>query len=401
MACPSVTTGSEFLVRTLSHLDCQAQTLGSFGFQALAERGSPAAITLTALLTLFIALYGLRLLFDPSHEFRDLVNAVLKVGIVLTIAVSWPAWRTVAYDTILLGPAEIAAWIMPPTLPDARAGFSQRLQKIDTGIAELTVSGTGRQTGAIIDQGPTAGFRSIALEDEAGLGWSRPIFLASTIGSLAALRIAGGLLLALAPLFSGLLLFETTRGLFAGWLRGLGLVALGSLGLTLLLSVQIAIMDPWLGDVLKSRGLGYATPAAPTELLALVIAFAIATALLTFILAKVAFQNAWSFGRPLLIQLRAAAANREAAIIPVQAHPGIPVHSRAVAIGEGIANSIRREEINTGGSDRARWFGLERSNTAPLASISDTTTGFTPLGSGYRRNARRELGSHQRRDIIR
>ena len=43
MACPQVATGSEFLVRTLAHLDCQAQTIGSFGFQTLAERGSLAA----------------------------------------------------------------------------------------------------------------------------------------------------------------------------------------------------------------------------------------------------------------------------------------------------------------------------------------------------------------------
>ena len=32
MACPSVTTGDQFLAQTLDHLDCQAQTLGSFGF---------------------------------------------------------------------------------------------------------------------------------------------------------------------------------------------------------------------------------------------------------------------------------------------------------------------------------------------------------------------------------
>src|SRR5690606_30564527 len=92
MACPSVITGSEFLVRTLAHLDCQAQTLGSFGFQSLAASGSIAGVILSALLALFIALYAIRLLFGPGDEPRDLVGAVLKVGIVLTLAVSWPAW---------------------------------------------------------------------------------------------------------------------------------------------------------------------------------------------------------------------------------------------------------------------------------------------------------------------
>ena len=86
MACPSVTTGSRFLVETLSHLDCQAQTIGSFGFQALAAPGSPASLALAGLLTLFIALFGIRMLFGSGVEPRDAVTAVLKVAIVLTLA---------------------------------------------------------------------------------------------------------------------------------------------------------------------------------------------------------------------------------------------------------------------------------------------------------------------------
>ena len=89
MVCPAVRTGGEFLLGALAHLDCQAQTLGSFGFQALSSPGSPAATVLTALLTLFIAIYGIRLLFGPANQPADLINAALKVGIVLTIALSW------------------------------------------------------------------------------------------------------------------------------------------------------------------------------------------------------------------------------------------------------------------------------------------------------------------------
>src|SRR5690606_29098525 len=118
----------------------------------------------------------------------------------------------------------------------------------------------------------------VALTDETALGWARTAFLASTIGALAALRISGGLLLALAPLFAGLLLFDLTRGIFAGWLRGLALVALGSLAITVLLSVEAALVEPWLVDALNRRTLGYSTPAAPTELLALTTAFGLATA---------------------------------------------------------------------------------------------------------------------------
>ena len=77
MACPAVSTGGEFLARALAHIDCQAQIVGSFGFQSLASAGSPAAIAVTGLLTLFVAIYGIRLLFGSGDEPRSLINAVL------------------------------------------------------------------------------------------------------------------------------------------------------------------------------------------------------------------------------------------------------------------------------------------------------------------------------------
>jgi len=395
MACPSVTTGNAFLVQTLSHLDCQAQTLGSFGFQSLASPGSPAALALTALLTLFVALYGVRLLFGPSDEPRDLVKLVLRAGIVLTIALSWPAWRIAAYDTVLYGPAEIAASIMPSTLPDPRQNFPQRLQTVDTAIAVFTAEGTGRQTGKVIDQGPASGFRPVALEDDAGLAWSRTIFLASTIGSLAMLRIAGGLLLALAPLLAGLLLFDMSRGLFVGWLRGLALVALGSLGITVLLAVEVAILEPWLADILNKRGLGYATPTAPTELLAMVIAFAVAATGLLVILGKVAFQNVWT-GVPVSVsQLnRNLSAGRQSTELVYAGTPGSATISRAAAISESVAHSLRREEALTQTTGVTRRIAI---GSDPSLSTSASAPS-APLGSGYRRHARRETGSQQQRD---
>lgn len=395
MGCAPVITGSQFLVQTLAHLDCQAQLLGSFGYLALAEAGSPAGLALTGLLTLFIALYGVRLLFGSGGEPHDVVGAVLKIGIVLTLAVSWPAWRILAYDTILYGPAELAGSIMPSTLPDPRTAFVQRLQAIDGNIAALTYTGTGRQTGELIGQTATEGFRSIALEDETGLGLARSIYLASVIGSLAVLRVAAGLLLALAPVLAGLLLFDLTRGLFVGWLRGLLLTAFGSLGLTTLLSVQIAIMDPWLLDVLNRRSLGYATPTAPTEMLALVAAFALATVGLLFVLAKVAFHEAWLW-KP----SRREHAQTER-VPPMLSRPAganaIPVRARALAISESVASSVRREELSLIGGPSVRLIEARTVERArDQAGPPQLPT--TPLGSGYRRTMRRELSSHRHRD---
>jgi type IV secretion system protein VirB6 len=393
MACPQVVTGTEFLTRTLAHLDCQAQTIGSFGFQSLAERSSLAGTALSALLALFIALYAIRMLFGSGDEPRDVMNAVLKVGIVLTMAVSWPAWRAVAYDTVLYGPAEVAAAIMPSTLPDPRDEFAQRLQNLDTGFAVLTMAGTARDTGRAIDTMPANNSASVAMADETGFGWARSLFLATTIGSLAALRIAGGLLLALAPLFAGLLLFDFTRGIFAGWLRGLALVALGSLGMTVLLSVQLAVTEPWLADALERRASGYMTPTAPTEMLALTLAFAIATAGVLFVLGKVAFQQAMSAGRPALARIVAERA-APAAAQAVQANPVLlPVHSRAVAVSESVAASVRRETVT---ADRARSIGALAASS--VTGQAGRAAPSEPLGSGPRRTSHRDHRSQRTRD---
>lgn len=396
MACPQVTTGSAFLERTLAHLDCQAQTIGSFGFQSLAAPGSLASVVLSALLALFIGLYAIRLLFGPGDEPRDLMNVVLKIGIVLTIAVSWPAWRTVAYDTVLYGPAEVAAAIAPSTLPDPRAEFAQRLQTIDTGIATLTFAGTGSENDRLADNTVTGSFASVALDSGTAFGWARSLYLAATIGSLATLRIAGGLLLALAPLFAGLLLFDLTRGIFSGWLRGLALVALGSLALTVLLSVQLAVTEPWLADVLERRSARIATPTAATELLALVMAFTIAIAGTMYLLGKVTFQQALAAARPALARIADRARTAEP-VAAMQSEPArIPVHSRALAVSESVSAMVRRESSRET-TDRTRVIG---SLAAPTAQGSGGRAGgpSEPLGSGYRRTTNRDARSQRTRD---
>lgn len=394
MACPVVTTGSRFLAGTLNHLDCQAQALGSFGFQALAAPGSPAMLALTGLLTLFIALFAIRLLLGESAEPRDAVNGILKIGIVLTLAASWPAYRILAYDLVLRGPAEVAGAMIPSTLPATGSGFTNRLQNIDTGIASLTLAGTGRQTGSLaLEQRQDGAFRAIAMQDDTAFGWARTLYLASVIGPLAILRVGGGLLLALAPLISGLLLFDFARGVFAGWLRGLVMVALGSLGTSVLLAVQVALTEPWLVDALRKRSLGYATPSAPTELLALTLAFALASAGLLILLGKVAFQNGWSFRvEPAPVKL----ADRRSASAPRQ--PARPIEltaqARALTVSGGVSNLIRHEEARRGIPGLV--LGARRPEVlTPGGSGSDAR-----IGSSWRRTSQRTTAAQTRRDSL-
>jgi len=398
MACPSVLTGKDFLAGTLTHLDCQAQTLGSYGYAALSQPGSIMSLMMTGLLTLFVGLFGVRLLFGPVPQPGDAVREFLKVGIVLTLALSWPAWRTVVYDLTLKGPAEIAGSIASPSLPyTSGGGFAARLQNIDTGLIALTVRGTGRNTGELTEEtAPPAGFRGIALEDDTGFSSARLIFLSATIGSLAVVRLAAGLLLALTPLAAGLLLFEATRGVFSGWLRGLLLTMLGSLGITIVLAAELALLEPLLEDALRLRELGYATPSAPTELLALTAGFALALVGILALLSKVAFQHGWPS-----INSLSHFSHHSFAPNYVSGHDGQttmllpePPPSRAFLLSERMALTVRQEERVRVGSSHLR------STPAGLASDPELQTGpgTHAHDAGGPRSGRRVSAVAARRD---
>lgn len=395
MVCPAIVTGDRLLERVLGNIDCQAQLIGSYGYQALGQPGSLASLVMASLLTLFVALFGIRLMFGPSVGARDLVGEVLKVGIVLALAFSWPAFRTVIYDLTLRGPADIVTTIAPATLPDTGSGFAARLQAADDAMLRLIDAGTGRYTGAFIDNdAANTTFTGASRDDEATIGWARLVYLSGVIGSLALLRIVAALLLAIAPLAAGFLLFDATRGLFAGWLKGLALALIGSAGLTLVLAVELAVLEPWLVDALKVRALGYAIPSAPVELLALTLAFTAVQFGMVWVLAKITFYRGWlspSKGNlaPRVIEGRASL--RPAA----GAASEIPVR-RVESITNSMESTVRRDNASRREHTETFIAAPEQGNAA--RSARPIESGAQRLGSAYRRTARRSSQAARNRD---
>lgn len=397
MACAAIVTGDRFLSRTLEHIDCQAQLLGSFGYQALGQPGSLATTVVTGLLTLFIALIGLRFLFGPGPGARDLVYDALKVGVVLTLAFSWPAFRTVIHDVAIAGPAEIASGIATPGIGDTSAGFVERLQRVDTAIMHLTEIGTGRTSGELLGDGAAGTtFAGTALQDEAAFGWSRLLYLAGTIGSVGLLRLIAGLLLALAPLAAGLLLFEATRGLFAGWLRGLVLSVLGAVGVSVVLAVELAILEPWLADAVRVRGLGYGIPSAPIELFAITLAFALIQAGAIWLLAKVAFTRGWPSLQMPEVQLPDgfSAWQRQ----PSAASASIYLESRAQRTADSVERLVDREQRVMHERMSYRTLMAGGSGSTVTGSAATSAGSGERLGSSYRRTAHRGSRAARRRE---
>ena len=289
--CPRLSTGEAFLSTLLRHIDCQAQTIGAGGYQALADPGSPFALALTGLLTIFVALFGLRMMLGQPPTVRDGVMAVVKIGVVLTIAASWPAYRTVVYDVVVQGPAQLSSALgRAAGLPGGDSDLVNRLQDADASIIRLINYGTGRDDLAVLpSSNPNEPAQRTPIADNPALGWARVFFLSSTIAAFAAVRLTAGLLLALAPLFAGLLLFDMARGLFVGWLRALVFALLASVATTIVLGVQLTLLEPWLAQVIQLRQSNALAAAAPIELLVICLAFALALFGALGILLRLAF----------------------------------------------------------------------------------------------------------------
>lgn len=394
MACEAILTGQRFVAQTLAHIDCQAQTIGAFGYGALSDPGSPLALALTGLFTTFAAIFGLRLMAGDVLTGRDLVSDALRIGIALTLAASWPAWRTLGYDVVMKGPGEITAAIGGAAgLPGQVGDMAARMQSADDGIVLLTVYGTGRNTGGT-NRSDTIGdsFRGIALADLEGLGNGRIAFLVGLLGPLALVRLGAGLLLALAPLMAGLLLFAGTRDLFFGWLRGLAALALGAVALAVIHGVELAVLEPWLRDALALRDAQVLTPSVPTELVALTLTFAVAAFGSLFMIARMTFFG--GFGLPrLFAQLGTAWQHGERAAQPArQPAEAAEPPSRAFAVAEAVAQALRREER---GPDLRHTFDQSRlvRDASDIHALAGGVS-FEPLGSSFRGNQSRRYRRH-------
>lgn len=392
--CAPLQSGPGFVRGVLDFIDCQAQSIGAEGYQALSMPGSTFALLLTGLLTIFVALFGYRTLFGHGPGVRDAVLALVKIGIVLALATNWPAYRTLAYDVVLRGPAELAADIgLPAGLPGAGGGLVDRLVFIDNSFVALATVGIGaapRELPTAIPQ-PTPPFPGF---DSFAIGGSRVAFLVATIGALAAVRLIAGLLLALGPFFIAFLLFDGTRGLFNGWVRGLAATMLGAVGTAIVLGVELALMEPWLADLLARRAIGETIPAAPAELLVLTLAFALGLLAMLVAAARVAFgfrlPEAWRE-----VPVRAVSALRgglaETAPLAARATTGnAPAadRPRAANVVAAIAASQRRESAVT-----AAIAGAGPGVARPASMRDMPVPATVALGQSYRRRTTTRVSS--------
>lgn len=401
--CPQLGANSAFLTGVLEHVDCQARTIGESGYQALAAPGSSVGLILTGLITLFIALHGYRMILGQTPTPREGVIAVVKIGLVLALATSWATYRTLVYDVTLRAPAELAAEIgRPAGLPGTGGAMTAWLQSADDALLALAVVGPDPQPAGQTVAPPPRPANGLArrvdpIADATMLGYARVLFLTGAIGAFASVRLVGGLLLAIGPLFVAFLLFGGTRGLFEGWLRGLVGVALGALGTTIVLGVELALLVPWLAALIAERRMGGLILGAQTEILVLTLVFALALLATLVAAARVAMGLKLPRELPAAMLPGGRPALEQAA--PVRGanvdNPAKGERSRALVIADAIAAAQGRE----GGGNAAPSTGQSDRHTPREAVSRDVPAPPpTPLGQTFRRTRSRISAGAARRD---
>ncbi|HEX7819331.1 MAG TPA: type IV secretion system protein [Sphingobium sp.] len=386
MACPAI-SDQAFLGSVIAHLDCQARSIGDGGYHALSQSGSTGAALLAAALTIFIALIGYDLMLGKRFGTREIVVAVVRIGFVLAIATSWPAVNILLYDVVFEGPSDLVRQIGSGTAVSGHGGdLVGRLQIVDWELDELDQRGTGVVSPDTAGQTATGALRRIDMaRDLSWLGLARLVFLSSTIAGIALTRFAGGILLALTPIFALLLLFDSARGLFIGWLRGLIAAILGSIFIAISLGVELTLMEPWVASLVSIRRAEIATPSSPIQLLVLALVFGVAMVGLLYL----AFRMAQGLSRHATIIVTLEHAN--VAYRPERA-PRLQLppsegraspetgQSRALAVADALTKSV---DVRAGQRSISVTNGRSQASDGLSAASA-----YVPLGQNFRRRTR-------------
>ena len=241
----------------LRAVDCVANEMAASAFGRLFGAEGAMAPVLTILLTLYIAFFAYSLITGRSTlGISALTPRMLTLGLVLTFATSWLAYQGVVWNLALGGPDWIAGVLMGAK-GSATQIFADRIDIVFGAIAEIGQQG-GEQAGggsAGVAGAASAGAASV-MSPEGVMWMGALLLLLGTVGVLLTARIALAVLLALGPVFVVLALFGGTRGLTAGWLRGVVLTALTPLFVVLGGGITLELLVPIVSSLIQGAQMG-------------------------------------------------------------------------------------------------------------------------------------------------
>jgi type IV secretion system protein VirB6 len=234
-------------------VDCHIRLLVHDSYRSLVGPNTWFATAFTGLLTIYIALLGYQLLFGRGGlRVTELPFAALKIGLILAFLTSWAAYQTLIFDLLFDGPAEVMRALLAPLAAqgsgfdgDVMGGVQKAFE--DLSGAAGVYGGMASPTANLLQGGPMLG---------SGLLWLSAIsLLLVTLGLIIAAKIVLAFLLAVGPVFIGMLLFDQTRGLFEGWVRATLSFAMAPLAVNVFGAVMLMILAPFLEILVGNAGL--------------------------------------------------------------------------------------------------------------------------------------------------
>lgn len=399
-----------YVGNVLAWVDCQALGLGEEGYRALGP-GSAFGMALTGLLTIYVALIGYRLLMGGDVTVRETFATALKIGFVLALATQWPAYRVLVYDVATKTPEAVAGGFLNSAgLNGGGSGMiAARLDGVNGALAQLVENAAASRAAA-----PTAPAQPNAQPAHAqpprpaqavlseaaseSITSAMGAMVASALAGLLSVRVVMGMLLALGPVFIACLLFETTRGLFVGWLRVLGGAMVGAIGVPVVLALQLAIVEP---QVLAMRDLLEASrpvAALPQQILGTGVVFALLVLAVLVAMARVGLGFALPKSRVLDLGKFAAPERMLALPSPDWARAsGGEERSRAQRVADAAQAQGWREERLAAVAGPPQRLALPHASAGANDSAGDALAPL-PLGQSGRRTLQRQSAGARRRD---
>lgn len=235
---------------SLRAVDCIANNVTTDTFGRLFAPGGSMVPVLTILLTLYVAFFAISLLLGRSNlGVRALIPRMITLGLVLTFATSWLAFQSVFLNLAVGGPDWLAT-VATGAEGSATIVFADKLDVVFAAIQQASQGlGQGQEN-------------DVSAFSPAGIMWlGAMLLLLGTVGVLVTARIALAVLVALGPIFVVMALFDGTRGLFTGWLKGAVMLALTPVFAVIGGSVMLEIAVPVLSALSTSPGQINAQPA--------------------------------------------------------------------------------------------------------------------------------------------
>lgn len=227
----------------LMGVDCLAGEMTHAAFARLFGSEGALVPALTIILTLFIAFFAFALITGRTQiSIRALTPRIVTLGMVLTLATSWIAWQSLVWNLAAGAPDQIATIALGGE-GSATQVFAQKIEIVFAAIQEATSQQGQPQPEQVTTFSPQ------------GLLWmGATLMLLGTLGVLVTAKIAMAALMAVGPVFVVLVLFPGTRGLFAGWLKALTMLAITPLFAVLAGTLMLELAVPVLSGLAPTPG---------------------------------------------------------------------------------------------------------------------------------------------------